>query len=103
MNTRTCVALTALCAVVFVLACGAPPRRMTVSGSLDDATLTVRVKTALLNDPGVGGQKIDVQTSQGIVTLSGTVRSRDEENTAVTLARRVEGVKDVKSVLRIEP
>src|SRR5215203_7021399 len=43
----------------------------TVGETIDDATITTRVKTALLNDPAVGGLKIDVDTFKGVVTLSG--------------------------------
>jgi hyperosmotically inducible protein len=60
------------------------------------------VKTALLNDPQVGGLKIDVDTTKGIVTMSGIVKSRDEEQRAVTIARGVPGVHDVKSTLQVQ-
>jgi hyperosmotically inducible periplasmic protein len=59
------------------------------------------VKTALLNDPQVGGLKIDVDTTQGVVTISGTVKSRAEETRAIELARQTPGVKDVKSTLQV--
>lgn len=102
--TRLTLALTSACALMLTLAaCGAPPRRPPLQGSLDDATITVQVKTALLNDPGIGTLKIDVETAQGVVTLSGSVRSRDEEAAAMALARKVEGVKDVKSKLKLAP
>jgi hyperosmotically inducible periplasmic protein len=100
---RPILAMIALTSVLAAsVACGPPPRRTSVSGSLDDATITVRVKTALLNDPAVGALKIDVATSEGVVTLSGTVKSSNEEQAALTLARKVEGVRDVKSTLKIE-
>jgi len=47
--------------------------------------------------------RIDVDTFKGVVTLSGRVKSQDELNTAVALARKIDGVKDVKSTLQIEP
>jgi len=84
-------------------ACGAAATRANVSAPVDDATITTRVKTALLNDPVVGGLRIDVDTFKGIVTLSGRVKSQNEQNTAIALARRIDGVKDVKSTLQIEP
>lgn len=74
-----------------------------VSATLDDATITTRVKTAILNDPGVAGQKIDVNASAGVVTLSGVVKTKEEEARAIDLARKVGGVTDVKSSLQIEP
>jgi hyperosmotically inducible periplasmic protein len=73
----------------------------TVGETIDDATITARVKTALLNDPQVGGMKIDVDTTEGVVTMSGIVKDKSEEARAVELARRTPGVKDVKSTLQV--
>ena len=74
-----------------------------VSATLDDATITTRVKTAILNDPGVAGQKIDVNASAGVVTLSGVVKTKEEEARAVELAKQVRGVTEVKSSLQVQP
>jgi osmotically-inducible protein OsmY len=68
-------------------------------GAMDDATITTRVKTVLLNDPQVAATKIDVSTAGGIVTLSGTVKSKTDETRAIELARQVTGVREVKSTL----
>lgn len=94
--------------VVFVLiglltplllgACG-----KTIGETIDDAAITARVKTALLNDAQVGGLRIDVDTTKGVVSLSGIVRSAEEERKAVELARRVNGVADVRSTLQVVP
>ena len=75
----------------------------TVGETIDDATITTRVKTALLNDPDVGGLRIDVDTFKGVVTLSGRVKSKDEEAKALTLARKIGGVSEVKSTLLVQP
>jgi hyperosmotically inducible periplasmic protein len=75
----------------------------TVGDTIDDATITTRVKTSLLNDPVVGGLRIDVDTFKGVVTLSGRVKSKDEEAQAVALARKIGGVTDVKSTLQVQP
>ncbi len=97
MTRRATVLLLALLMFLpFAAGCG-----KTVGETIDDATITTRVKTALLNDPDVGGLRIDVDTTRGIVTLSGTVRSPDEEQRAVALARKTRGVVDVKSTLQV--
>ena len=75
----------------------------TVGETIDDATITTRVKTALLNDPDVGGLRIDVDTFKGVVTLSGRVKSKDEEGRAVAVARKISGVTEVKSTLQVAP
>ena len=93
----------ALLVLVLVLPLGAAACGKTVGDTIDDATITAKVKTALLNDPAVGGLRIDVDTFKGVVTLSGAVKSRDEEQQAVALARKVGGVIDVKSTLQVNP
>ncbi len=75
----------------------------TIGETIDDTTITTRVKTSMLNDPAVGGMKIDVDTTRGVVTLSGIVRSQAEHDQALALARMVDGVTDVKDALQIVP
>ena len=70
---------------------------------IDDTTITTRVKTAMLNDPNVGGLRIDVDTFKGVVTLSGRVKSQAEHDQAIALARRISGVVEVKDALQIIP
>jgi len=75
----------------------------TVGETIDDATITTRVKTAFVNDPLVGALRIDVDTFKGVVTLSGRVKSKDEEVKAIALARSIKGVSDVRSTLQSQP
>ncbi|MEO7273402.1 MAG: BON domain-containing protein [Vicinamibacterales bacterium] len=67
----------------------------------DDAYITTRVKTALLNDPEISS-RIDVETAGGVVTLSGAVKTAVERDKALAVARRVTGVSDVKSTLQVQ-
>ena len=98
IKNRFFAALLALSLFVPLAGCG-----KTVGETIDDATITTRVKTAFVNDPVVGALRIDVDTFKGLVTLSGRVKSKDEETKAIALARRIKGVTDVKSTLVIEP
>ena len=84
--------------LAFAVACGTGNR----SGPVDDATITTRVKTAFLNDPVIRAERIDVKTFKGVVTLSGRVSSKQEEEKAVGIARKIRGVTDVRSTLQIE-
>src|SRR4026207_216208 len=88
--------------VPMMTACGAAATRANVSAPVDDATITTRVKTAFINDPVVGAAKIDVDTFKGVVTLSGQVKNKDEEQRAIALARTIRGVTDVKSSLQVQ-
>lgn len=94
----TILLVVALVAPLLLTACG-----KSVGETIDDATITTRVKTALLNDPDIGGLRIDVDTFKGVVTLSGAVKSAAERDKAVAIARRIGGVTDVKSTLQIQP
>ncbi len=73
------------------------------TAALEDAVVTTRVKTALINDPTVGEAPIDVHTEKGAVTLTGRVASQELEARAVALARGARGVSSVKSSLQIQP
>ena len=75
----------------------------TINERLDDTTITTRVKTSMLNDPNINGSTIDVDTYRGVVTLSGRVKSQAEHDQALSLARRIDGVSDVKDALQVIP
>jgi hyperosmotically inducible protein len=74
----------------------------TASRTTDDLTTSTQVKIALLNDSQVGGLRLDVRTFQGVVTLSGTVRSQAQADQAVAVARKVRGVRSVRPELKVE-
>jgi hyperosmotically inducible protein len=69
--------------------------------AIEDAATTARVKTALLGDSEVGGLQINVDTFQGVVTLSGAVGTETDVTRAVAVAKGTPGVKDVRSTLEI--
>ena len=85
-------------AFAVTVACG-----KTVGETIDDTTITTRVKTAMLNDPNVGGLRVDVDTFKGVVTLSGRVKSTAERDQAIGIARGIDGVVEVKDALQLEP
>ena len=68
-----------------------------------DAAITGRVKTAISNEPGLEGTKVSVSTNEKVVHLGGTVKSRAERAMLIAVARKVEGVKSVKTDLVVAP
>ena len=68
---------------------------------LSDAAITSAVKTKFLAEPGVSGLKIDVDTNNHVVTLTGTVKSKAEAEKAMTIARDTKGVKRVVNHLKV--
>ena len=65
--------------------------------SSSDAEITGRVKTAISKEPGLKGTKVSVSTNEKVVHLGGTVKSRAERAMLIAVARKVEGVKAVKT------
>lgn len=66
-----------------------------------DAVLTARVKARLMSDPQVKAMNIDVDSSAGVVTLSGIVENDVAHTEAVKLAQSAEGVRDVVDQLSV--
>ena len=69
--------------------------------ALDDATLTAKVKAALIAEPGLQALAIDVETSGGVVTLHGNATNREYRDRAAQVALNVPGVKSVKNNLSV--
>ena len=80
----------------------APDTGRSLGEKVDDAGITMAVKTKLLDDPDVKGSKIDVDTRAGVVYLTGTVRTENERTKAVQLAKDTKGVLDVQPNLDIK-
>jgi len=85
-----------LLALVLGVALGGPARAAT-----PDAWITTKIKLDLLTTEGVSGTAIKVDTVVGKVTLYGKVSSAEEKAKAETIARKVEGVQDVRNLLQV--
>jgi len=73
------------------------------SASGGDSAITSRVKTVLQADLLVDASAIRVTTERGVVTLDGSVAGEDAHRTALDLAQRVEGVRQVRDRLSVTP
>jgi hyperosmotically inducible protein len=69
--------------------------------AITDAALTTKVKTKFLADTDISGLKIDVDTKDHVVTLTGTVPSAAEKRRAVAVAKETDGVKSVVDHLKV--
>ncbi len=67
-----------------------------------DSAITSAVKTKMLADSTVKGLTIDVDTSNGVVTLNGDVASKTEMDKAIMIARDTKGVSRVVSNLHMK-
>ncbi len=72
------------------------------SEALTDAGITTRVNAQLAADPALSAIKIDVDTSNGRVRLSGTAPDDQARDRATTMASAVTGVVSVDNQLKVE-
>lgn len=84
--------LMAAAALAFMVACGQT-----------DAGITTSVKSKLAADDTVKAYQVDVDTANGVVTLTGDVATIAQKEQAVRLARSTDGVSDVIDQLRVNP
>ena len=70
---------------------------------LDASVVTSRVKKAIYDEPTLKSSEIKVETSKGVVQLSGFVSSQAEIDKAGEVTGRVEGVKSIKNDLQVKP
>ncbi len=69
---------------------------------VDDSTITASVKTKLAADKVGTLTRVDVDTTNQVVSLNGIVQTQQEKQRAEELARQVSGVKAVKNNLQIQ-
>jgi hyperosmotically inducible protein len=81
--------------VLILMGCAAMTGRQTAREAADDTAITAKVKSSLLADSGINGATIDVDTTAGAVSLNGVVRSEQERQRAIQLARSTDGVRQV--------
>ncbi len=68
-----------------------------------DARITAAIKTKLVASHDLPGLSISVNTTDGIVTLSGSVPSADAISKALVVALETDGVRQVISTLQVKP
>jgi hyperosmotically inducible protein len=73
-----------------------------VKGYAGDTATTSEIKAKLLADDIVPSRKVKVETTDGVVQLSGTVDSQAQIERAESIAKAVDGVKSVKNDLKAQ-
>ncbi|WP_140919082.1 molecular chaperone OsmY [Limnobaculum xujianqingii] len=73
-----------------------------VDNFMGDSTITAKVKSALLDHKSIESTHISVETTGGVVTLSGFVTSTEQMTQANEVVEKVEGVKSVSNKLQVQ-
>ena len=99
-SKATTVAVTM--AVFLMSGCSMFRGQSTTGQYVDDVGITASVKSKLLDSGKVDGLDVNVDSTNGNVTLTGWASSQAEAKTAADLARTVDGVKSVDNELKIK-
>ena len=67
----------------------------------NDSTITTKIKRALAADPKVDALRVDVDTLEGVVMLTGVIETEDSAKRAVEIAQNTPGVIKVKNNLQV--
>jgi len=86
--------------MAMVLVSGASWSAM-AENAIDDASITAKVKTALIENHATKAREIDVDTKNGVVQLNGFVDTAEAKSAAESAARNVSGVKSVDNNLQV--
>jgi hypothetical protein len=74
-----------------------------IADSTADARTTAAIKAKFLGDRKLSALSISVNTTAGVVTLSGTAPSAEAISHAMLLAMETDGVREVISTLQVKP
>jgi hyperosmotically inducible protein len=73
----------------------------TMGETIDDSYITGAVKTQLASDKMVSLTRVEVETNNGIVHLTGQVQTAEQRSHIGSLASQVKGVKQVVNNLQV--
>jgi len=90
----------ALVVLFFMSGCQAMTGQ-TVGESVDDSVITSSVKTQLASDKLVTLTRVEVETNNGIVYLTGQVQTAEQRSHIGSIASQVKGVKKVVNNLQV--
>ncbi|MDZ7277365.1 molecular chaperone OsmY [Pantoea eucrina] len=77
-------------------------KQSSLKGYAGDAATTSEIKAKLLADDIVPSRNVKVETTDGVVQLSGEVANQAQSDRAEKIAKAIEGVKSVKNDLKVK-
>ena len=77
-------------------------KSQSMKGYAGDAATTSEIKAKLLADDIVPSRNVKVETTDGVVQLSGQVANQAQSDRAESIAKAIEGVKSVKNDLTVK-
>lgn len=100
-NKRSPCALAATAIALSALLTAGCATNRSISSQADDAATTASVKSRLIANPEVSSYEIDVDSTDGIVRLSGWVKTQAERAAAERVAAQTNGVRPVQNEIAL--
>jgi hyperosmotically inducible protein len=79
----------------------APKQERGAGQVMSDGWITMKIHAQFVTEDALDGSDIDVDTRNGVVTLTGTIPTESGRARAVAIVKATEGVKNVTDKLRI--
>jgi osmotically-inducible protein OsmY len=95
-------AILAALAMATTLGCASTAKSEGTGEYFDDSLITAKVKKDIFDEPTLKSAEINVETFKGVVQLSGFVRSQANINTALVVAKNVNGVTSVTNKMSVK-
>jgi hyperosmotically inducible periplasmic protein len=97
------VVITLASSLLFMVSgCAGGPTSRSTGEFVDDASITAKVKAALVQDPVVSALDVGVDTYKGRVQLNGFVDTPEQKARAEQVARTVAGVESIGNQLAVK-
>jgi len=79
-----------------------PAKPATIGEQIDDASITAQVKSSLMSHRSTSSVKTKVETTDGVVTLSGVAKNAAEKTLVTKLVNDIEGVTSVVNNMTVD-
>lgn len=103
MKASSRLAALALVAGLALSGCAVIRDQQSAGAYIDDAAISTSLKAKYVESKTVSAGSVQIETLNGVVQLSGFVKSAAEKAEAERIARETKGVKEVKNNLQVRP
>jgi len=84
------------------LGCEATQKKESTGEYIDDAAITAKIKSRILEEPKLKSLQIEVKTFKGVVQLSGFVDTAQSVTRAGEIAGSIAGIRELKNDLVVK-
>jgi len=74
----------------------------TMGQHVDDKIIISKIKASLIREPNIRSLNIDVDVNRGVVTLTGMVKTQEQKNRVIEIARGTAGTVDIVDNIKVK-